>query len=646
MAIANLRVPIAPLPQVDNTSWLSSIADSLGSGINEISQRRSFGKLADLIKQPGQVQEQQPAGGLLSRLSGQQAPQAAQPTGAAPVMPVRRGQAQGSTYQPFINTVRAGGLTNPNALAAVAAYGDAESGWNPTNAVSTWSDPSQSGQPGTSGGILSWRGDRYSRLAAGGDLSPEAQARYFLQEDPRLIAALNQAKTPEEAASLMANAWRFAGYDKPGGEAARRSALARNYFANDFANEQPSNAVAAIEAQAPGGMGSPLTDQAFDDRFGPAPLPVDQIVGQEALAARLAETNAQPVAQPTATEPVAAQPAAYAPNQVADASGAFMGVPGVTPIQRGGVNPEVIQFMLRDPNLREAGLKLWAANAGQQNTAEPWQFVTLPDGTLARANQQTGSVEPIGNFAKAKTGNPTALMQNLEAAGLKPGTKEYRDAVLAGTKGGITVNTGDTSGSGAFYKKADELRAGTIVDAATAGMDAGRRMVQIDQLGQLLGNVETGGLAAVKQMAGEWGINTEGLSDIQAAQALINQMVPSQRPPGSGTMSDADLALFKQSIPRIINQPGGNELIIRTMREIANYDQQIGAIANRVLNRDLTPEQGADEMRKVINPLEGFGRRASGKGGRSGGGTQVQRAVNPQTGEVIELRDGQWVKVQ
>lgn len=645
MAISSLLVPGVSIPQPDH-SWISGAFDGIGGAIQRGKQNQSFNKLADLIAAQPQAAVQQPSGGLLSSLMPQAGPQ----TSAAPVMPVQRGKAQGSTYKPFIETVRAGGLTNPNALAAVAAYGDAESGWSPKNAVSTWSDPSQSGQPGTSGGILSWRGDRYARLAAGGDLSPEAQARYFLQEDPQLIAALNQAKSPEEAAQLMANAWKFAGYDKPGGEGARRSALARNYFANDFANEQPTNAVAAIEAQAPGGMGSPLTDQAFDDRFGAAPLPVDQIQGKEALAARLTETNAQPVAPGMEAAPVAAETPAFAPTQVADASGTFMGVPGVQPIARGTVNPEIIQFMLRDPNLREMGLKLWAQNAGQQNTAEPWQFVTLPDGTLARANQQTGSVEPIGNFAKAKTGNPTALMQNLEAAGLKPGTKEYRDAVLAGTKGGITVNTGDASGSGAFYKKADELRAGTIVDAATAGMDARRRIVQIDQLGQLLGNVETGGLAAVKQLAGEWGINTEGLNDIQAAQALINQMVPSQRPPGSGTMSDADLALFKQSIPRIINQPGGNELIIRTMQEIATYDQQIGDIANRILNRDLNPAEGAEEMRKVRNPLEGFGRRVNqtggGKGARNGGETQYQRAVNPQTGEVIELRNGQWVKVQ
>lgn len=446
MAIANLRVPISGLPQVDQ-SWIGGIADTLGGGLTELSQRRSYGKLADLIQQPGQAPAQQPAGGLLSRLSGQQPSQAAQPTGAAPVMPVRRGQAQGSTYQPFINTVRAGGLTNPNALAAVAAYGDAESGWNPKNAVSTWSDPSQSGQPGTSGGILSWRGDRYSRLAAGGDLSPEAQARYFLQEDPQLIAALNQAKSPEEASRLMANAWKFAGYDKPGGEAARRSALARNYFANDFANEQPTSAAAAIEAQAPGGMGSPLTDQAFDDRFGPAPLPVDQIVGQEALAARLAETNAQPVAQPAAAEPVAAQPAAYAPNQVADASGAFMGVPGVQPIPRGGVNPEVIQFMLRDPNLRDAGLKLWAQNA-TGSTGDEWQFIQSANGDLLRANQQTGAIELVGNFARPQEEKAPQIVELFDEqtgqpykARYNPQTMEYERVGGVKAPNGLSVTT-------------------------------------------------------------------------------------------------------------------------------------------------------------------------------------------------------------
>lgn len=439
--LASLVLPNIAIPQRD-FSWIGSIADSVGGAVDEFGQRRSYGKLADLIGEQPQAATQQPSGGFLSSLAPQQPSQ----TSAAPVMPVQRGKAQGSTYQPFINTVRAGGLTNPNALAAVAAYGDAESGWSPKNAVSTWSDPSQSGQPGTSGGILSWRGDRYARLAAGGDLSPEAQARYFLQEDPQLIAALNQAKSPEEASRLMANAWKFAGYDKPGGEGARRAALARNYYANDFANEQPTSAAAAIEAQAPGGMGSPLTDQAFDDRFGPAPLPVDQIVGQEALAARLTETNGQPVAPAMEAAPMAAE-TSFAPTQVADASGSFAGVPGVQPIPRNGVNPEIIQFMLRDPNLREAGLKLWAQNATGK-TGDDWQFIQGSNGDLLRANQMTGQIERVGNFARPEETKPPQIVELFDEqtgqpykARYNPQTMEYERVGGVKAPSGFSVTT-------------------------------------------------------------------------------------------------------------------------------------------------------------------------------------------------------------
>lgn len=377
MAIASLRVPISALPQVDTGSWLSGLADTLGGGIQELGKRKSFGKLADLIKgQEG------------AATVGQQAipSTAGTSTYTAPVTPVERGPVQkGSTYQPFIETVRAGGLTNPYGLAAVAATGRAESGWSAGNANRTWSDPSESGQAGTAGGILSWRGPRYQALAATGDLSPEGQARFFLQENPQLIAQLNNAKSPEEAADIMANAWKFAGYNRQGGEAERRRALARNYYAQEFSG-QPNDAASAIEAVSPTG--------GFDSgRFGDVIMPAQ---GRDQLASALTQTNMEgiPTADTTQGNPV----------QVADASGAMpagsnMLAQGVTPIQRGGVDPSIIQMMLRDPNLREYGVKLWQQSV-TGGTGEPWQFVTLPDGTLARANQQTGSVERIGNFAR------------------------------------------------------------------------------------------------------------------------------------------------------------------------------------------------------------------------------------------------------
>lgn len=39
--------------------------------------------------------------------------------------------------------------------------------------------------------------------------------------------------------------------------------------------------------------------------------------------------------------------------------------------------------------------------------------------------------------------------------------------------------------------------------------------------------------------------------DISAMQAITNQMAPSLRAPGSGAMSDKDVALFKRSVPNV-----------------------------------------------------------------------------------------------
>lgn len=127
-------------------------------------------------------------------------------------------------------------VSNPFGLATIASTGQAESSSSPKRANGSWSDPSQSGKQGTSGGIMSWRDARlqnlYNFAAARGEqpgaISPQTQAEFFLQEDPRLIARLNAAKSVEEAQRLMNNAWRFAGYDQPGGEAARRTEQANS----------------------------------------------------------------------------------------------------------------------------------------------------------------------------------------------------------------------------------------------------------------------------------------------------------------------------------------------------------------------------------------------------------------------------------
>lgn len=181
-------------------------------------------------------------------------------------------------YSGFMDTVK-GKITNPNALAAVAATGKAESGFSPGNAFRSWSDPSQSGQAGAAGGIMSWRAERLANMKKfaadnGGDPdrpSPQLQAAYFLQEDPGLIDRLNAAKSPAEAQQLMNNAWKFAGYDRPGGEAGRRIALA-NSFASQFSGS-PSAPVNVASLDPSAGMASTAPGGAVAAALAGRPVP-------------------------------------------------------------------------------------------------------------------------------------------------------------------------------------------------------------------------------------------------------------------------------------------------------------------------------------------------------------------------------------
>jgi hypothetical protein len=197
----------------------------------------------------------------------------------------------------FISTVKQAGLTNPVGLAAVAAYGRAESGFSPQNVNRSWNDPSESGQAGTAGGIMSWRAERlqnlqnFARQRGEAQPSVETQALFLAQEDQSLIPKLQAAQTPQEANQIMANAWRFAGYNRPGGENARRLALTQNY------------------AQRFGGQGG-----------APVAIPV-QVAETEEDVQRLEAQQGNPVVN------------APAPVQMAQAQSADMPAAGAPPAQ-------------------------------------------------------------------------------------------------------------------------------------------------------------------------------------------------------------------------------------------------------------------------------------------------------------------------
>lgn len=276
--------------------------------------------------------------------------------------------------------------------------------------------------------------------------------------------------------------------------------------------------------------------------------------------------------------------------------------------------------------IKQAGLLRYKQYAARAKLEEQR---TYDEAQAARKGQALVEAVPGINPSLAKL-DPAMAAQAYKMNQPKDATtskmKEYRMARDQGYTGSFldyqteikksgATNVTTNVGGNAFEKGMAKYQAELFGTLHDGGLKAGRDLAMIDRLEGLFRQFESGGGAVIKQFAGEFGIESEGLDEIQTAQAIINKMVPEQRPPGTGPMSDADLALFKQSLPRIINQPGGNALIIDTLRGLALYQQEQGKIAQQVMTGMLSREQALDALSGLANPLDRFN-QALGQSGK------------------------------
>jgi hypothetical protein len=247
---------------------------------------------------------------------------------------------------------------------------------------------------------------------------------------------------------------------------------------------------------------------------------------------------------------------------------------------------------------------------------------------------QAGQFGPDGRFYAEEVAQPEEVYRQVTGAQIGMTGPDAQKLFNVAPSGqitavggtGTTVNV-DTGSGGKFEEAFAKGDAATIETVYNAGLQAARNIGRINQLETLLAAAPSGAEGALKMAAGEFGINTEGLSDAQAAQSMINSLVPEQRQPGSGPMSDADLNLFKQSLPRIINQPGGNQIIVGTMRAIAQYDAEGAAIVQKLRagefgTGDSARAKAFQMLQDRQNPLASFKAppATAGGGGATGGG--------------------------
>lgn len=185
-----------------------------------------------------------------------------------------------------------------------------------------------------------------------------------------------------------------------------------------------------------------------------------------------------------------------------------------------------------------------------------------------------------------------------------PRTNEYKSK---GPSTSVTVNNSAPA--------EDELRktllkgmGSSYAQAYDAGMQAEQGLLRLDNLEKNLSQTPGGLQNGLLSLASEYGIDlgSDEQSRVEAANAVIQQLVPMQRPPGSGEMSNMDVRMFQRSVPRLMNTPEGNALIIEGMRALAEYQIAHKNLIAQYSQGGMTLEQLNDAQRSIPNPFADY----------------------------------------
>lgn len=432
--------------------------------------------------------------------------------------------------------------------------------------------------PGSRGGYgyAQWTGPRrkqFESWSKENNLDPssyEANYGYLkheLQNTPEgsVLEGLHGAQSAGEAAELFSKGFLRPGIPHMDSRVSRANSYQTASLNPSLTPEQPAMDPKALLAQR-------LTKMQGGN------VSANPVPEQEAPQARVAAALTGRPAQTQQPQPV----------QVAQAQQSFMNDPVTMQIM------EALGNQYLQPGQRailENALKL------RMQAADPMQQIDLQKGQLELKNLQNPTTDDIKEYEYARDrgfrGSFPEFMTQMKKAG--------------SNSTNVTIGEGDK-----FYENLDKKNAETFAMLSEGGVTARGKLNQIDRLESLLSAAPSGMEAGVKQMLGDFGINTEGLDNIQSTRALLEAMVPQQRPVGSGPMSDADVKMFRNSLPRLINQPGGNGLILQTMRGIAQYEMQMGEIADQVADRAITPAEGRKRIRELENPISAFREVMSG----------------------------------
>ncbi len=272
------------------------------------------------------------------------------------------------------------------------------------------------------------------------------------------------------------------------------------------------------------------------------------------------------------------------------------------------VRPEVRQLAMAEIQTERARAQAEADRVrADQQSRQAYEAANMNPALRGDPNIAKQSVEANFREKPEQFRNLTPaerLQNNIDPNDRRPYQISTRTGKVSGVGGAQTNVSVNNSAESEFDKKLGGQQAEMFGAMLSSGTQIQSDIADISQLRELVKTAPTGLQGAAVRFAGNLGIPLgEGAGDVQAFEAIVNRLVPAQRPPGSGTMSDRDVDLFKSSLPRLINQPGGNNRILDTMEGMTRYRQAQFEIARDVAAGQLSRRDALDRLSKLDNPL-------------------------------------------
>ena len=417
-------------------------------------------------------------------------------------------------------------------------------------------------------------------------------------------------------------------------------------------------------------QGQPMTDSW--QRFGPE-LSQPQAAPQGISPVQVGDGSPQ-----TANGPVAAPAPVSQPSQGNGGSGILAGLQGLFNPQARGRNMTI--DWLQKQGLDQGSATLLAADKGMlrkylydrmQGQRPSYDYMNI-DGTLVRTDN-SGNAVSLGQFGHRNSARPMTATERQQWGIPEDDNRPYAMSgdgpkLIGGS--GVNVNVGGEKGYDNTIGTGYGKRFLTLQDDAQNGQRALNALKVMDQATRQEGfysGTGAGSVTNLKRFAAALNLpGAEGIDSIEAFNALAKQSALDIMGGSLGTgFSNADRDFVLDQVPNLDNSPAGNARLIEIQKGLAQRKIDIAKLARTYADQhggridtgfDDFLMQWADQ-----NPLfpeappmspPGTG-MLPGNDGRSRinnpparAGNGPVRARNPQTGETIELRNGQWVPVQ